>query len=91
MILDEPTASLDPLAEQEIFRQFDELRRDKTTIFISHRLSSAQIASKIIVMQDGQIIEEGTHGELMDAKGKYFELFSAQAEKYSLDKVSPEA
>ena len=82
LILDEPTASLDPMAEQEIFEQFDTLRRDKTTIFVSHRLSSATTASKIIVLENGTIAEEGTHRELMDKHGKYYELFTTQAKRY---------
>lgn len=82
LILDEPTASLDPMAEQEIFNQFDILRKDKTTIFVSHRLSSATVASKIIVLEYGELIEEGTHKELMEKHGKYYELFSTQARRY---------
>lgn len=82
LILDEPTASLDPMAEQEIFNQFDQLREGKMTIFVSHRLSSAVIASKIVVLQNGQIAEEGTHHELMELRGKYYELFSTQAKRY---------
>ena len=82
LILDEPTASLDPMAEQEIFNQFDALRADKTTIFVSHRLSSAVIASKIVVLEYGELIEEGTHKELMAKGGKYYELFSTQANRY---------
>lgn len=82
LILDEPTASLDPMAEQEIFNQFDRLRADKTTIFVSHRLSSATVATKILVMEYGCIIEEGDHRTLMDKKGRYFELFSTQAKRY---------
>lgn len=82
LILDEPTASLDPMAEQEIFNQFDELRRDKTTIFVSHRLSSATVASKIVVLEYGEVIEEGTHKELMQKGGRYFELFTTQAKRY---------
>ena len=82
LILDEPTASLDPMAEQEIFNQFDELRRDKMTIFVSHRLSSATIASKIVVLEYGELVEEGTHRELMEKRGKYYELFSTQASRY---------
>ena len=82
LILDEPTASLDPMAEQEIFNQFDRLRADKTTIFVSHRLSSATIATKIIVLEYGELIEEGTHKELMEKRGKYYELFSTQARRY---------
>ena len=82
LILDEPTASLDPIAEQEIFNQFDRLRRDKTTIFVSHRLSSATVATKIIVLEYGRIIEEGDHRELMAKRGRYYELFSTQAKRY---------
>ncbi len=82
LILDEPTASLDPMAEQEIFNQFDEMRRDKTTIFVSHRLSSATVASKIVVLEYGELVEEGTHRELMAKKGRYFELFTTQASRY---------
>ncbi len=82
LILDEPTASLDPIAEQEIFNQFDELREDKTTIFVSHRLSSATIADKIIVLEYGEVIEMGNHAHLMHEKGKYYTLFSTQAKRY---------
>ncbi len=82
LILDEPTASLDALAEQEIFNQFDKLREGKTTIFVSHRLSSATVASKIVVLEYGRVIEEGTHKELMSNHEKYFELFSVQANRY---------
>lgn len=82
LILDEPTASLDAIAEQEIFNQFDKLREGKTTIFVSHRLSSATIASKIVVLENGKIIEEGDHKELMAKGGRYAELFSVQAKRY---------
>ncbi len=82
LILDEPTASLDAIAEQEIFNQFDLLRKDKMSIFVSHRLSSATIASKIVVLEYGAVVEEGTHKELMEKKGKYYELFSTQAKRY---------
>ena len=82
LILDEPTASLDPMAEQEIFNQFDRLRADKTTIFVSHRLSSATVASKIAVLEYGKLIEEGDHRTLMAKRGRYYELFSTQAKRY---------
>ena len=82
LILDEPTASLDPIAEQEIFNQFDRLREGKTTIFVSHRLSSATVASKIVVLLEGEVVEEGTHDELMEKHGRYYELFSTQAKRY---------
>lgn len=84
LILDEPTASLDPMAEQEIFNQFDRLREDKTTIFVSHRLSSATGADKIVVLKDGAIVEEGNHSQLMNAKGEYYTLFSTQAQRYTV-------
>lgn len=82
LILDEPTASLDPMAEQEIFNQFDSLRRDKTTIFVSHRLSSATTANKIVVLKNGEIVEQGDHRALMASRGEYYTLFSTQAKRY---------
>lgn len=82
LILDEPTASLDAIAEQEIYNQFDTLRKDKTTVFVSHRLSSATVADKILVIDNGVLIEEGNHAQLMSSKGKYYELFSTQAKRY---------
>ena len=82
LILDEPTASLDAIAEQEIFNQFDMLRKDKITFFVSHRLSSATIATKILVLQNGTLAEMGNHTELMNKKGVYYELFSTQAKRY---------
>lgn len=82
VILDEPTSALDPMAEQEIYDRFDELRKNKTTIFVSHRLSSATKATKIIVLENGEIVEMGTHAELMAQKGRYHELFSIQARRY---------
>ena len=82
MILDEPTASLDAIAEQQIFDQFDALRRGKTTIFVSHRLSSATVADKIIVLMNGEIVEQGTHRELIEFGGHYCELFTTQARRY---------
>ncbi|MCD8022153.1 MAG: ABC transporter ATP-binding protein/permease, partial [Lachnospiraceae bacterium] len=82
LILDEPTASLDALAEQEIFNQFDELGQHKTVFFVSHRLSSATVADKILVLDHGQLIESGSHEELMALEGTYYMLFSTQASRY---------
>ncbi len=82
MILDEPTAALDAMAEQEIYNEFDALSKDKTTIFVSHRLSSATKASKILVLEYGELVEEGDHAELMALHGKYYELFTTQASRY---------
>ena len=82
LILDEPTASLDAIAEQEIFNQFRELSRGKITVFVSHRLSSAVDADKIVVLENGRVVEEGNHEELMQKKGKYHTLFTTQASRY---------
>ena len=83
LILDEPTASLDAIAEQDIFNKFDSLRKDKTTLFVSHRLSSAVNADSIIVLKDGKVIENGTHDQLMQNGNLYSQMFKAQAEKYN--------
>ncbi len=82
LILDEPTASLDAIAEQEIYDQFDTLRKDKTTIFVSHRLSSATTADVIFVLDNGELVECGPHSELMENKGVYYKLFTTQAGRY---------
>ena len=82
LILDEPTAALDAIAEQEIFNQFEQLRQGKMTVFVSHRLSSAVRASQIVVLSDGTILEKGTHNELMKKGGVYHDLFITQAERY---------
>ena len=87
MILDEPTASLDAIAEQNVFNQFDKLTHDKTTIFVSHRLSSATIADQIVVLENGQLIEKGNHQELMDMQGKYYNLFTTQSKRYIQSKA----
>ena len=92
IILDEPTASLDAIAEQDIYNQFDRLRKDKTTIFVSHRLSSATVANKIVVLENGEVLEIGNHAELMKSHGRYYELFTTQAKRYitPIDGVSAE-
>lgn len=89
MILDEPTAALDALAEQEIFSQFDRLRGNKTTIFVSHRLSSATTADRIIVLNYGEIVEMGNHRELLELNGRYAELFNVQAKRYLESNKTP--
>ena len=82
LILDEPTASLDPIAEQEIFSQFDRLREGKLTFYVSHRLSSATTATQIVVLENGEVTEVGTHAELIKHEGTYRKLFTVQAERY---------
>ena len=82
MILDEPTASLDAIAEREVFDRFSELAKGKLTIFVSHRLSSATSASKIVVINGGEISEVGNHLSLMEKRGEYYRLFTTQASRY---------
>ena len=85
LILDEPTASLDAIAEQEIFNKFEELAKGKISIFVSHRLSSAVTAGQIAVLEDGKLVELGTHEELMANESHYYRLFSTQAHRYGVE------
>ncbi len=82
LILDEPTASLDPNAEEEIFKIFDDLGEEKLVLMISHRMYSTKFADKIVLLNNGELLEIGTHEELMNKKGKYYQLYSLQAKKY---------
>ena len=83
VILDEPTAALDPIAEEEIFQKFNQIPNQKATIYISHRLSSCRFCDEIIVFSNGQIVQHGTHEELLaDTEGLYQELWNAQAAYY---------
>lgn len=83
VILDEPTAALDPIAESEIYSRFNEIAGNKTTVYISHRLSSCRFCSRIVVFDNGSVIQEGTHEELLEnLDGKYSELWNAQAQYY---------
>lgn len=83
LILDEPTAALDPLAEQEVFNQFSKLSKGKIAVFVSHKLSSAVTASKIVVIDGGTVAEVGNHEQLMALGGRYHELFTTQARRYA--------
>ena len=82
VILDEPASSLDPKAEYEMYLKFDELVEGKSAIFISHRLSSCRFCDRIVVLQSGQIIETGTHTELLNVNGVYANLYNMQAQYY---------
>lgn len=82
LILDEPTSSLDAQAEYEVFAHFRELTSGKTAIFISHRFSTVRLADRILVLEHGRIIENGSHRELIDLGGRYAALFNLQAEAY---------
>lgn len=87
IILDEPSANLDPIAEYNLNRAMIEAAKNKTVIFISHRLSTTVVADRIFVMEKGRIIESGTHDELMQMGGTYAYMFNLQAEKYKDEKV----
>ena len=84
IILDEPTVALDPMAEAEIYSKFNDIVGDKTAIYISHRLSSCKFCDEITVFHQSQVIQQGTHEELLaDEAGKYHELWNAQAQYYT--------
>ena len=84
IILDEPTAALDPISEYEVYSKFNEIAGTKTAIYISHRLASCRFCDKIAVFHEGEIIQLGSHEELLaDSNGKYYELWNAQAQYYT--------
>lgn len=81
-ILDEPTAALDPIAESKLYEKFKDISDGYTSIFISHRLASTQLADVIFVLEQGKIVEQGSHNELMDLKGCYFNMYESQRSWY---------
>ncbi|GAB2838380.1 ABC transporter ATP-binding protein [Lentzea nigeriaca] len=83
LIMDEPSANLDVLAEEELFARFSNLAGEITTILVSHRLASVRHADRIVVIADGRIAEDGTHAELMAANGRYAAMYSLQAERFA--------
>ena len=83
LILDEPTAALDPVAEAEIYSKFNEIAGDRTAIYISHRLSSCKFCDEILVFHQGRVVQKGRHEELLrETGGKYYVLWNAQAQYY---------
>ncbi len=82
MLLDEPTAALDPLAEAELYRNFTALTGKRTTILVSHRLGIAKLVDRILVFDDGKIVEDGDHKLLMSQNGLYARMYRAQAQWY---------
>ena len=82
LILDEPTAALDPIAEAEVYRQFGELLAGRTALLISHRLGSARMADRILVLKDGRIVEQGAHDDLVAKGGVYAAMWEEQASWY---------
>lgn len=90
-ILDEPSSALDPIAEYNMYQNLIEATKDKTVIYISHRLSSAVLSDNIFVLENGTIIESGSHSELMARNGKYSEMFTLQASSYNREEVAENA
>ena len=82
LILDEPTAALDARSEYEVFQRFRDLSVGKTAILISHRFSTVRMADRILVLENGQVVEAGSHEELVASAGRYAELFELQASGY---------
>ncbi|KAF6562905.1 ABC transporter ATP-binding protein [Paenibacillus sp. EKM202P] len=87
-ILDEPSSFLDPVAERDLLELFLDLMKDRIGIFITHRISSARLAHHIVVMEDGQIIEQGTHEYLVRLGGVYLEMYQVQASSFAADAVT---
>ena len=87
IILDEPTAAIDPLEEDRVYRMFLDSARGKTAIIVTHRLGLARIADRILVMERGRIVQDGSHAELMAAPGPYARMFRAQAAWYQREDV----
>ena len=82
IVLDEPTAAIDPIEETKIYKKFKEISDERTTVLVTHRLGSARIADRIVVMENGRVAEIGTHNELIHKKGTYYVLFMSQAQWY---------
>ncbi len=83
LILDEPTAAVDAIAEHDLFERFRQLTQGKMTFLVSHRFSTVRMADRIVVLENGEIVESGTHDQLMAQPGRYEEMFRLQAESYT--------
>ena len=85
IVLDEPTAALDPIAENELYLKYNELTANKTSVYISHRLASTRFCDRIVYLENGEIVESGSHDELMKLGGKYAHMFELQSHYYKED------
>lgn len=87
LVLDEPTAALDPIAENDIYQKYNEMTRGRTSLFISHRLASTRFCDRILYLKDGKVAEEGTHEQLLQLGGGYAQLFEVQSQYYREEKA----
>ena len=87
LVLDEPTAALDAIAENELYQRYNELTRGRTSLFISHRLASTRFCDRILMLEEGRIVEQGSHEELMEKKGAYYQMFQVQSHYYQKDRA----
>lgn len=91
LILDEPTSALDPIAESRIYEMYNEMTREKTSVFISHRLASTRFCDEILFLENGKVAERGTHEELLAKKGAYAEMFEIQSHYYTKEESAGQA
>ena len=89
IVLDEPTSAIDPIEEARVYAQFQRLAKSKCAVVVTHRLGSAKLAHRIIVMDGGKIVDTGTHAELLSRPGKYAEMWAAQAKWYERENAAP--
>ena len=82
IILDEPTAAIDPIEETKLYNKFQKISKDKTSFIVTHRLGSAKLADRIIVLDKGRIVQQGTHESLINQEGKYREMYNLQSKWY---------
>ena len=87
LVLDEPTAALDAIAENQLYQKYNELTRGRTSLFISHRLASTRFCDRILMLEGGRVVEQGSHEELMERKGIYYQLFQVQSHYYQKDRA----
>ena len=88
VFLDEPTASLDAIASQQVKKSLDLIKKDRTVIMVSHNIAQIIDADDLVVIEDGRVVETGTHETLYANQGKYYEIFNAMSDSLNLDKIS---
>ena len=90
VVLDEPTAALDPIAESQIYQKYNDLTRNATSVYISHRLASTRFCDRVLLIENGGIAEQGTHDSLLEQGGRYAYLFGIQSKYYQEGEMEDE-